>query len=175
MPNTSTTPRETLTSDVFQASFARPSDTNAYAAGDVIGPTTTPANQSWDLARIAGQGFRLRAVSMHKSDKNITNAAMDLVLFDAAPVAIADNAEWLPTDAEMLAGYVGFVELLATDWHQCGGATNATGAMLCKSNLDLPLAPASTSKTLYGVLVARGAWTPTSAEVITINLHVERE
>ena len=174
-PNLSVDIRDGAKHGLVQASFTRPSDTTAYAAGDVIGPVTTPANMSFaGVARLKGGGAILRAVTLHKSDKNTTNAAFDLYLFDTSPAAIADNAEWLPTDAEML-NCIGFVELLAADAHQSGGSSNATGATWCKSNLDLPIVCVSGSTTVYGVLVARGAWTPTSAEVVAVTLHLERD
>lgn len=175
MPSLSADPREAPKSGCIQASFTRPSNVTQYTAGDVIGPVTTPANLTFsNAARYQGGGLVLHAVTLTKSTKNTTSVALDLYLFDTDPVAIADNAEWLPTDAEIL-NCVGVVEIVAADWKQSGGSTNALNAVASKSTLPVPLACAAGSRSLYGVLVSRGAWDPASAEVISVTLHVVRD
>ena len=157
-----------------QATFTRPSNATLYTVGDVVGPVTTPANMTFDpCVQQPGWGGRITGAILHKSDHDLTGADFDLNIFHTAPVAIADNSEWLATDAEML-NFVGLAVFLAADGTAVGGAS-ATGNFWQKTNLDITFACASGSTSLYGVLVARGAYTPASAEVIAVTLLIERD
>lgn len=157
-----------------QATATRPNDTTAYDVGDVIGSSPAANLEFAGVARVKGGGARLTAVTLHKSTKTVTAADVDLYLFDAAPTAIADNAEWLPSDAEART-IVAFVRFVNGDAAQTGGSTNATGAIWQKSVPPVQVVCAAGSTTLYGVLVARAAHTPAAQEVWAVTLHLERD
>lgn len=173
-PYLSTDLRDGPKAATVQATLTRPNDTNVYAAGDVVGSDPAANMEFAGVARVKGGGARLLGVTLHKSTKSTTNADFDLYLLDAAPTAIADNAEWLPTDAEART-IVAFVRFSSGDAAQTGGSTNATGAVWQKSVPALPLVCATTSTTLYGVLVARASHAPGAQEVFAVTLHLERD
>lgn len=174
MPYLSIDRREGVTRGTVQATFTRPSDTTQYAAADVVGPVTTPANMTFSsVVRGAGWGGTIRSASLHKTDNDLTAATFDLYLFDSAPAAIADNSEWVPTDDEMLA-CIGFVAFAAASGKVLG-AGSATGNFWHSNALCIPFACASSALALYGVLVARDTYTPASAEKFAITLGIERD
>lgn len=172
MPYIPTDYRDGPKSGCVQAQFTRPANTTQYAAGDVVG-TSPAANLAFaNVARVNGGGLRIVGATLHKTDNDTTGADFDLVVFDAAPTAIADNAEWLPSDAE--GATVVAVVSFANGNAKVLGAASATGN-LWQTILThpVPVACAPTSRALYGVLVARGTYTPASAEVFSVTLHVE--
>lgn len=174
MPNLSTDLRDGPKAATVQATFTRPANTTAYAIGDVVGADPAANMEFAGCARLKGGGARLLGVTLHKSTKTTTDADFDLYIFDAAPTAIADNAEWLPSDAEART-IVACIRFANADAAQTGGSTNATGAVWQKSVPALPVVCASTSTTLYGALVARAAHVPASAEVFAVTLHLDRD
>lgn len=157
------------TSALSLAQFTRPADTTAYAANDVVSTLAGAVMEFTNAARFAGGGGTIEVVTLTKSDDDVTGAAFDLYLFAAAPTAIADNAAFAITDAERLT-LVGFVEFVAAD-----GRASSTGNEWTKSTLPLPFACASGSRSLYGMLVARGVYTPASAEVISARLLIRQD
>lgn len=159
--------------DVLSATVTRPATTPTYTAGDVVGSAVTGYFSLTGAARSPGGRLRINTLQITKSTKNVTLAAFDLYVFDTLPAAIADDAEWLPTDAEIL-NLVGGVEIVATDWKQGGGSTNALCALCLKTNLNWIVKCAAGSTTLYGILVARAAHQPGSEEVLAVKLGVEK-
>ena len=165
-------------SQPVQATFTRPADTTAYTIGDVIGPAVAAVQSFGPCVRSPGFGGRVTGVTLTKSDKSVTLTTFDLYLFHTAPAAIADNAEFLPTDAEIL-NLIGIIPMAAASFVQSGGAANALNAVYHSSAVaqrpDILFQCASGSQTIYGVLVARGAYVPVSGEVISILLHIEHD
>lgn len=153
------------------AAFTRPSDTTQYSAGDGVSDNTTTATSATftllGMASNEGCGGVIHSVTLHKSDQDQTGADFDIYFFDTQPVntGYEDNAAIAITDAEW-ARCVGAVRIAsATDWASVGN-----GDIACKSNLDLPYTCVKGSQSLYFVVVARGTYTPASAEIFT--LHV---
>ncbi len=149
--------------------FTRPSDTNAYAAGDVVGPATTPAAQ---LIAGAGRynkgGGLIRAVRLFKDGATPTNGTFRVWFYTAAPTAVADNAAWAPlyTEKEYFIGYVDLDVMVGT-----------TGGCLSQRTLTHTPIPfkCTTSKNLYAVVTALAAYTPANGEKFTISVTVEQE
>ena len=153
--------------------FTRPENTTAYAAGDVVSGATAAVMKFSKCAGQGGQGGSVRSVMIISSADQTTKLDADLWLFDAAPAIADDNAAFAPTDAEILT-VVGVVSVVGTTAANTKvGLTTGTGnQVFINDGLDIPFACAKTDAALYGILVARNAYTPVSAEVFRIKLGV---
>lgn len=151
------------------ASQTRPSDTNAYAALDVIADSTSaPTVLTFANIAPAGGGKILIDRLTYEIDVAAIPSGMighRLHLYSTAPTAINDNAAYdLPAGDR--AKYLGFIEtptpldLGSTLWSD----TEAQG-------FPIRLQVTAASSTLYGILQTLGAFTPTSAAVKTLTLH----
>lgn len=155
-------------------SFTRPSDTTQYTAGDAVSDATTTATAATfvltGMASMKGGGGKITGVWLHKSDQDLTGADFDVYFFDTQPVATGwdDNAAIAITDAEWKQ-CVGFVQLTAAS----DGLSVVTGDLFGRTNLDMAYECVAGSTTLYPVIVARGTYTPASAEVITLRVGAE--
>jgi hypothetical protein len=153
-----------------QDSVTRPNDTTQYADGDAISDATTTATSAgaftFNFASRDGGGVTLTDFTLFKSDHDETSADFDLLLFDALPVGTGwdDNAQLAITDAEMLT-CKGVVRFTSSDW------TNAVLGDIQTVQKTIGSIPTSSSKTIYGILIAAGTYTPASSEVITITAH----
>lgn len=160
---------------VRRITFTRPADTTQYTAGDAVSDNaTTPTAATFMLTGLSTQtdsGGVIRAVTLHKSDQDLTGASFRLYFFDTQPAAAGyeDNAAIAITDAEFKR-CIGFVDLVtSTDIISC-----VTGDIGCKSNLSLSYQYAAGNSPLYVVIVATGTYTPASEEVITLTVHGEQ-
>lgn len=150
------------------ATFTRPNDANAYTAGDVVADSTSTATilKFKNVARTQGGGGVIQSAILVDSIAAATKPDLELYLFDAPPAMQADNAAWNPTDPEMLAcvGVIAF-PLGAFKTAGANGIIDSTGiakAYNCAAN----------TQDLYGILVARNAYTPTALEVFEVRLQV---
>jgi hypothetical protein len=144
------------------ASFTRPADTTAYASGDLMANSTTagsvvPMTFS-RVTRGSGSSAQIRRVRISKTGTSVTNASVRLHLYTTSSITAAngDNGAWSTSAA---ASYVGSVDITIDKAMTDGAAGNAT----CEFNVA--------SLSLYGLLEARGAYTPASAEVFTVTLE----
>ena len=155
------------------ANFTRPNDTTAYAVGDLVANNTV-ANSvtplSWTAARIAAGSFLVRKVRLKKSGTSTTNASFRLHLYTSSPTQTGgagantgDNAAWSTTHS----GYVGSLDVTVDKAFTDAAAGN--GFPLTGSEISVALA---SGQTLYGLLEARAAYTPTASEVFTVDLEV---
>jgi len=159
-------------SRVISASFTRPADTNAYAAGDVVcNSTSAPAvMQFLESVRVVGGSGIITKASILDYANQGTKLECELWLFTDDPAAVNDNAAFAPSDAE-LAYLIGVIPVV-DDYVGLSGS-GADGSVVIQSAIvDLPFQAAVASSTIYGVLVARNAYTPISAEVFTVRLHI---
>lgn len=145
--------------------FTRPADTTAYASGDLVANSTTAGSvvpmAFGDITRGPGLSSRVRRVRLVKSAASVTNASFRLHLFNVLPtVTSGDNAAIVIATGS--AGYVGHVDITIAQTFTDGAADQATTEM----NIA--------SQAIWGLLEARGAYTPTSAEVFAVTLEVER-
>jgi hypothetical protein len=166
---------------LVRASFTRPNDTNAYTSGDVINnSTSSPLVLTFPRATIdAGGNSILQEVILTSSANQATKLDCELWLFDTTITPDNDNAVFTPTDAEMLT-IVAVVAISASSW-KGGDATVGAGgnALVVLPNLSIPIntrksggAAGATAGTndLYGVLVARAAYTPVAQEIFQATL-----
>lgn len=150
------------------ATFNRPADTTAYASGDLVANSVTAGSVTpltFDLGNTAGGGGEVKRAKIRKSGTTVTNASFRLHLYSAAPVPTnGDNGAWL-TDG--VANYLGWIDVTVDKAFGDGAAgvgvpTVGTGVVF------------GTVATLYGLLEARGAYTPASAETFGAELEVAR-
>jgi hypothetical protein len=144
--------------------ITRPADTTTYTAGDVVCNAAT-----LQIPNVARSGS---AVIQHATLVSSSNPTLkgdfELWLFSATVAAVADNAAFAPTDAEMLT-FVGMIPFATADFKAgLSGADGPGNAMCQSSSLAIP----TTAGTLYAQLVVRNAYVPISAEVLKINLNI---
>ncbi len=154
----------------LNGSITRPANTTQYADGDGVSTATTGTIIEFKpAASTKGAGGRITGAVLHKTDQDTTSAAFDLYLFDTtvAGAGFEDNNAIAITDAEWQT-CVGFIAFEAADWRNV-----VTGDIYNKTQLDLSYQCKAGGTALYGVMVARGTYTPASAEVFTIRLTGE--
>lgn len=150
------------------ANFTRPADTTAYASGDLVANSTTAGSvtvMTFTIGRgssgAAASGM-IRRARLRKTGTSTTNASFRLHLYRSAPTpSNGDNGAWLTNNA---ADYVGAIDITADKAFTDGAIGNGTPNTGSEINF--------THQTYYGLLEARAAYTPASAEVFTIELEV---
>ena len=155
-----------------KATFTRPSDTTAYAAGDVVcNSTSAPVIMTFaNAVSSAHASSILQQALLIDSGNETTKLDCELWLFDTTVVMDNDNAAFTPTDAEMLT-LVAVIPFSSSAWKQ-GTAGTGGNCANDQQNLGIPInvADGTQNTSLYGILVARNAYTPISAEVFTFKL-----
>lgn len=160
------------------ANFTRPSNTTAYAGGDLIANSETAASvvpMSWTLPGTVGGLVKIRRALVRKTATSITNADIRVHLFSASPTVSTngDNAAFL-TVVSGLASHLGSIYVPM-------GQPLADGAIGWGVPLDYSetyaadmIVRPSSGRLIYGLLLAKAAYTPASAEVFTVELEFER-
>lgn len=148
------------------ASFTRPADTTAYASGDLVANNTTAGSitpMSFAIGRgTSSLGGMIRRVRLRKSGTSVTSASFRLHLYSSSPVpSNGDNGAWLTDSA---ANYVGAIDVTCDKVFTDGASGN--GIPLIGSEINF------TADTYYGLLEARGAYTPASSETFNLLLEV---
>jgi hypothetical protein len=155
---------------VIRASFTRPANTTAYAAGDVVNgdgvlvPVTLTA-----VAKRNGGGGVIESVGLETNNVTVTNGTFRVHFFSASHATAADNAAFASLHANR-AAYIGFADLtiLVAD------SASATGAQT-QADVNIPFQCASADDDLYAVVVATGAYTPASGQVFQLTVTVRRD
>lgn len=146
-------------------SFVRPADTTAYAVGDLVANSTTAGSvtpMTFAVGRDADSGGMIRRIRLRKTGTGITNALFRLHLYSASPTpSNGDNGAWLTNQA---ANYIGAVDVVVDRAFTDGAAGNGVPVSGAEINF--------TSQTIYGLLEARGTYTPASGETFTVSLEV---
>ena len=153
----------------LSAGFARPNDTIAYAAGDLVANATAAGAVvplRIDLGAIAAVGHgmtRITRARLTKSGPSAANASFRIHLYEAAPVpANGDNGAWSTDHAASWLGSIDVTSMLAfTDG--CTGTGSATAG----SEMFLRLAGAA----VFALLEAKASYTPVANEVFTLTLE----
>lgn len=151
-----------------KATFTRPANTTQYASGDLVanhGTAGSVTPMEFIVAAAGGGCVQVTKARLSKTDTGVTAAAFRLHLFAQSPaVTNGDNGAFVPSKA---AYYLGALDVTAMVAGSDGAFGN--GAPLVGTSLDLQLVGA----TVYGLLEARGTYTPASAEVFTVVLEVK--
>lgn len=150
------------------ATFSRPADTTAYASGDLVANSTTAGSVvplSWSVARVTAGSGMIRRARFRKTNTVLTNASFRLHLYTSAPTpSNGDNGVWL---TDQSATYLGAIDVTFAKAFTDGCAEN--GVPNTGSEINFALA---SGQTIYGLLEARAAYTPTSGETFTVDLEV---
>jgi hypothetical protein len=144
------------------ASVTRPADTTPYASGDLVANSTTagsvvPLNLS-ALSTGPGLCSQIRRVVLSKTGVSVTNAAFRVHFFTTGTITAAngDNGAISTSGA---ANYLGSVDVTVGQAFTDG----AVGVATCEINTG--------AAALYALIEARGAYTPASAEVLTLRVE----
>lgn len=155
---------------VASANFTRPADTTAYAVGDLIANSTTAgavAPLQFTVSRTVDGSFMIRRARVKKTGPSVTNAQVRLHLYKQSPAASnGDNGVWL-TDEKLYLGSMDVTPDRAfTDAAKGIGVPNAGS--------EINGTPDVGTQLIYGLLEARAAYVPASAEVFTVTLETHQ-
>lgn len=165
---------------VVRASVTRPANTTQYTAGDHVSSSTSAASApylTFPLAR-GDRAFAARKLRATKSDgADVVNAAFRLHLLSALPDdRIADNDVLSALVLSSKNYYLGAIDF--TFANSLGGFNVVEAA---PTGGFIPMTPDDNEnveneiRNCYGVLEARGTYTPGSEEVFTFELHGDAE
>lgn len=142
------------------ATFNRPADITAYSIGDLVANSTTAGSvAAMSFAAIAASSGGKGLIRAVKIDKTGTAAAsLRAHFWSAAPtVGAGDNAAL----SAIKAGYLGYIDVTLNAVFSDGAVGVGTGEV----PFDL-----TASTTVYCLLEARSAFTPTSASTYTVDV-----
>ncbi len=147
-------------------SFARPADSNAYAANDTwSNSTSAPLTGGYMLVNMArapgGSGTITDAIF---STSASTALQGELWIFDSPVTNVADNSAFAISDAEALT-------LVAVIPFNCVDTTS-NNAVSYVTNIGIGYSCVGASQNLYCMVKVMNAPTPGSAEVLGIRLKV---
>lgn len=152
--------------------MTRPSNTDAYIAGDVVSNnvTTTTLIDLANLVRANGASAYIVRVALSTDKKSIT-PRFRVHFFNASdPTVSADNAAHKGLYADT-AKYLGYVDLPAmftgTD------ATNSTMSFAANSAVRLPIVAGGATRSVYALLETLDAFTPASAQKFMLGVIVD--
>lgn len=153
---------------IVSATFTRPADTTAYASGDLVANSTTAGNvvpMTFPLSDI-GRGGMIRRCRIRKSGTSVTSSSFRLHLYTTASITCAngDNGAWSTNQA---INYVGAFDVTVDRAFTDGASGNGIPVTGYEINFGL--------NNYYGLLEARGTYTPASAEVFTVELEVLKD
>lgn len=146
-------------------SITRPADTTQYTAADQVGSI----NLIFDVARVPGGSGIISSAILIDSTAESTKPYIDLLLFDSPVTSVADNAAAAPTDLEVERAIPnGVISFDGVNYFKVAGANG----LIPVGNLNIPFVCREGSRKLYGILVARNAYTPISTEKFTARLGI---
>jgi hypothetical protein len=176
--------------NVFQSTLVRPADTTPYASGDVFAAATgnacfvlgdawtedSPVVNDTSVARRNSetQSGNIDWLMLVSSVNAGTKPTGELWLFNKQPTLVADNAAFAPTLAELEDSLIGIVEVRSSDWS--AGSGNAVCNIAGSARVfKLPNFSATATGQIFAVFVLRSAYTPTSAERLTLRANITRD
>lgn len=154
----------------IQQTFTRPADTNAYTIGDLVANSVTALSvvpMAFQVDVVCAKG-KVRRARIAKSNATLTLSQFRLHLYSSAPTPTnGDNGVWLTTTS----GYLGSLSLGAAMGRAFSDgaediAVPDAGVEVIFANLAGPNA------IIYGLLEARAAYVPASAEAFTVTLEI---
>lgn len=151
--------------------FTRPADTTAYASGDLVANSTTAGSVvALSFANVTlqtGYKARIKRIGLKSSGTAVTNGSFRIHLFDGGTVpTVANGDNGAIAIATNIVGYLGSMDIAYT-------LAGAAGAMGWSAAGEINFSSVS-SKNLSGLIEARGAYTPASAETFNAYIEVDR-
>ncbi len=152
------------------ASMTRPADTLAYGIGDLVANSTTAGSVTpftFAVSRVTNGLVSIIGGKLEKSTTSVTSAFFRLHLYQTSPtVTNGDNAAWL----SIKAGYLGALDITVDRAFSDG----ASGIGVPVIGSEIIAIPASGTVNIFGLLEARGAYTPGNAETFLPSLRTYR-
>lgn len=152
------------------ATMTRPADTTAYALGDLVANSTTAGSVTpftFAVSRVTDRLVSIIGGKLEKSTTSVTSAFFRLHLYQTSPtVTNGDNAAWLSVKA----GYLGALDITVDRAFSDG----ASGIGVPVIGSEIIAVPASGTVNIFGLLEARGAYTPGNAETFLPSLRMYR-
>lgn len=157
---------------VPNATFTRPANTTAYAAGQLMANNVTAGSvvpmTFANAARIANGNFYVRRARMSLSSKSVTNTTFRLHLFTATTgVANGDGGTFTPS---LMALH--FCSITITIVNAGSDVSKGEGSPDAGAECNQALTGGATS--VFGLLEVRAAYAPASAEVIVAELEIHQ-
>jgi hypothetical protein len=184
-PVTSANPSATYSPGGFvtvSQTLTRPSDTTPYTSGDLIANSTSAGSvapiELLSVARATGEAIRIERVRLRKTGTSLTNASFRVHLFRLLPVPSAGDNAAFDNGSGVLAladitGYIGTVDI--TMGYAATIGARGVGVPSTGSGITCEAAGSSGHETsLWALIEARGAYTPTSGEVFTLTIEGAR-
>jgi hypothetical protein len=140
----------------------------AYAANDVVNDSLTAVNKLFRFEGVVttkGYGALLQTAILSVDTPNTVNGSFKLLLFKDTLANQADNAAWV-SSGTYNKNYVGSVEFSL--------ATNGSAVAVAEATPGLAVNVANNKVRLYGVLLAKGAYTPKQYMKVIISLSFIR-
>lgn len=158
----------------IDASFTRPADTTAYAAGDLVANSTTAGSvvplSFANAIRTAGDCVRIERVRVKKTSTSLTNAIFRVHLFEASPTpTVGDNGAFNASGAlssNNVLNHAGSFSVTMS-W---SGSDGAVGIGTPTPGAGATVSPIS-GTTVFALLEVTAAYTPASAETFTVTLE----
>ena len=152
-------------------SFTRPSNTDAYASGDLVANSVTAGSvTAVELRHVgnkpAGTAI-IRRVVLRKSGTSTTSAQFRIHLYRTSTITCAngDNGAWSTNQvANYLGAFACTVDRAFTD--------GAWGAAIPVVGTEFLIKLDAATQSIYALVEARAAYTPASAEVFTIGIDL---
>jgi hypothetical protein len=158
----------------IKTAFTRPNDTTQYTSGDVVNDSTSaPSVMTFSgFSSTAGKQTLIQQLIVCSSANQSTKLDAELWLFDTTVTPDNDNAAFTPTDAENRT-LVAKIAIPASAWAAGTATAGAGGNAVCVlDNLGIPVNTLVSDNAIYGVLVARNAYTPVAQEVFDFRLKL---
>lgn len=157
---------------VVSGEFTRPSDTTAYAIGDVVGNSTSAATplEISGCARVnGGSGYIVRAAFI--ADQKSITPSIRVHVFNAAPTQSNDNAahRGLYADVSKRVG-----EFVLGPLSTPADTTNSTLSRAVDMNLRIPFVTGGSTTSLFFIFEALTAFTPASGGKFTLQLAIDQ-
>jgi hypothetical protein len=164
MPNIMERDIERVGFDIVTVSVRPTVTAGAYSAKDAVGGRLQFDNS---VRFPNGAGIILGATLIDLSGQVVTNAALDLVLFNQSFTADADNAVFDPTDPAMQ-NLIGVIRFVTADFILFNANTQAT-----RTDIWMPFTTVGTTS-LFGQFMCPGTPTYVATNDVTIKLRILR-
>jgi hypothetical protein len=164
-------------------SLVRPANATPYGANDVVNDSATASNKilifktpTFNTAGTVtgttgvvinkGLGGLINSAIITTDTANVTNGTFKLLIFSDTVAVAADNAAWVPsgTSGARLLGEIDFALV-------SNGGSNPYAYV---SGLGIPFQCAPDDTKLYGVLLAKAAYTPKVNGKVIVKLGIIR-
>lgn len=152
------------------SAYAHTASTTAYAYGQLWANNATAGSVTFGTVTVAkanNQACNIIGGILQKSGASTTNAIFRVHLFTAAPTtAVADRGAFQANLT--LVNEIGYMDCSILN----GGSDVSWGTLSPLYNSQISTFPVSGAQTLYFAIEVRAAYTPLSAETLTLTLDV---